>query len=125
MLILIVDDSAMVRRHVRATIEKLGHVVAEAADGSEALESIAKTRPSLVISDVNMAPMDGFTLLSKIRASFTREVLPVLMLTTEGDDKLKQRGKTAGANGWLVKPFDPGRLGDVVSHVLSSASQGR
>jgi two-component system, chemotaxis family, chemotaxis protein CheY len=124
-LILVVDDSAMVRRHVRITIEKLGHFVEEAADGTAALESIAKQRPSLVISDVNMAPMDGFTLLSKIRASFTREVLPVLMLTTEGGDELKARGKTAGANGWLVKPFDPNRLGDVVNHVLSSAGAGK
>jgi two-component system, chemotaxis family, chemotaxis protein CheY len=124
-LILVVDDSAMVRRHVRLTIEKLGHFVEEASDGTAALESIAKKRPALVISDVNMAPMDGFTLLSKIRATYTREVLPVLMLTTEGGDELKARGKTAGANGWLVKPFDPSRLGDVVNHVLSSAGAGK
>jgi two-component system chemotaxis response regulator CheY len=121
-LILVVDDSMMVRRHVRLTIEQLGYAVEEAADGTAALEAVARARPALIISDVNMAPMDGFTLLSKLRLQYTREVLPVLMLTTENDDALKARGKNAGANGWLVKPFDPQKLGDVVSHVLSKAA---
>jgi two-component system chemotaxis response regulator CheY len=100
----------------------MGFNVAEAADGTAALEALPSVRPVLVISDVNMAPMDGFGLLAGIRAKYTREALPVLMLTTEADDSMKARGKNAGANGWLVKPFDPVRLREVVQHVVAKAS---
>jgi two-component system chemotaxis response regulator CheY len=120
-MILVVDDSAMVRRYVRQELEKMGFNVAEAADGTAALEALPSVRPVLVISDVNMAPMDGFGLLAGIRAKYTREALPVLMLTTEADDSMKARGKNAGANGWLVKPFDPVRLREVVQHVVAKA----
>jgi two-component system chemotaxis response regulator CheY len=121
--ILIVDDSAMVRRYVRQALEKLGFDVVEAANGESALTQVKLALPALVISDVNMAPMDGFGLIAALRASYSRQQLPILMLTTEADDKMKQRGKEAGANGWLVKPFDPARMSAVVQHVLASSAR--
>ncbi len=119
--ILIVDDSSMVRRYVRKEMEALGYDVVEAGDGETALGKLASSKPALVISDVNMAPMNGFELIDAIRKRYTRQELPILMLTTEADDKMKARGKTAGANGWLVKPFDPVRMNAVVQHVLASS----
>jgi two-component system, chemotaxis family, chemotaxis protein CheY len=120
--ILIVDDSTMVRRYVRESLEALGFEVVEAADGESALTQVSRALPALVISDVNMAPMNGFELLAALRARYSRKELPILMLTTEADDKLKLRGKEVGANGWLVKPFDPARMSAVVQHLLASSA---
>ncbi|HEY6880072.1 MAG TPA: response regulator [Polyangiales bacterium] len=121
--ILIVDDSSMVRRHVRHALESLGFEVVEAADGESALAQAAQHNPALVISDVNMAPMNGFELIAALRARYSRSDLPILMLTTEADDAMKLRGKQVGANGWLVKPFDPERMSAVVQHVLASSAR--
>lgn len=121
--ILIVDDSAMVRRYVRQELEAQSYAVIEAINGPDALAKLAAQRPALVISDVNMAPMDGFELVKKIRESHARAVLPILMLTTEADDEQRAKGRAAGANGWLVKPFDPTRMGAVIKHLLSAGAQ--
>ncbi|MET0287750.1 MAG: response regulator [Polyangiales bacterium] len=121
--ILIVDDSSMVRRYVRQALEALSFEVIEAGDGETALGLVARHRPALVISDVNMAPMNGFELIDALRKRYTRQELPILMLTTEADDKMKARGKSAGANGWLVKPFDPQRMNAVVQHVLAVSTR--
>lgn len=117
--ILLVDDSVTARKHVRRELERHGHQVIEAVDGESALQLIVTASPSLVISDVNMSPMDGLTLLARIRKLFSARELPVLMLTTEVSDELKATGRAAGATGWLVKPFDPERMGAVIAHVLA------
>ncbi|HEY6878054.1 MAG TPA: response regulator [Polyangiales bacterium] len=121
--ILIVDDSVTARRIVRSALEARGYAVCEATDGEAALVALEKAVPALVISDVNMGPMDGLTLLSKIRLRFSPKQLPVLMLTTEAGDDLKARGRAAGATGWLVKPFDAQRMGAVIAHVLAQQSE--
>ena len=118
--ILVVDDSTMVRRYVRQALEALGYEVREAANGVAALKSVAEERPALVISDVNMAPMNGFDLVRELRTRLSRAELPILMLTTEADDEMKSRGKQLGASGWLVKPFDPVRMSAVVQHLLEA-----
>lgn len=123
--ILVVDDSTMVRRYVRQALEALGYEVREAANGLAALKSVAEQRPALVISDVNMAPMNGFDLVRELRAQLSRAELPILMLTTEADDEMKARGKQLGASGWLVKPFDPVRMSAVIQHLLNTQSAAR
>ena len=123
--ILVVDDSTMVRRYVRQALEALGYEVREAPNGVAALKSVAEQQPSLVISDVNMAPMNGFDLVRELRTKLTRAELPILMLTTEADDEMKSRGKQLGASGWLVKPFDPVRMSAVVQHLLSTKPEPR
>ncbi|HEY6882230.1 MAG TPA: response regulator [Polyangiales bacterium] len=122
--VLIVDDSVTARRVVRRELERLGHHVVEASNGEDALVSLSQQAPALVISDVNMGPMDGLTLLANIRRTFSAAQLPVLMLTTEAGDDLKARGRVLGATGWLVKPFEPERMGAVITHVLTSRSRG-
>jgi two-component system chemotaxis response regulator CheY len=117
--ILIVDDSSMVRRYVRRALEGLGFDVREAADGASALRMVEECVPALLISDVNMAPMTGLELVEAVRRRHARDELPILMLTTEADDAMKQRGKQAGANGWLVKPFEPTRMSAVIQHLLA------
>jgi two-component system chemotaxis response regulator CheY len=62
--------------------------------------------------------MDGFTLIRSLRALSTYQKVPILVLTTESSDEMKAKGRAAGANGWLVKPFDPQRLTEVVRKVI-------
>jgi len=116
--ILAVDDSASMRQMVRYTLEGAGYEVVQAADGVEALD-LAKTRGvDLVLTDVNMPRMDGITLVKELRGLDTYKFTPMLVLTTESGPETKQRGKQAGATGWIVKPFNPDQLLATIARVL-------
>jgi two-component system chemotaxis response regulator CheY len=121
--ILIVDDSKMVRRMVRGALEEDRHQVVEAADGREALDLVSDARPDLVITDVNMPEMDGLTLIQELRRRPDADLLPILVLTTEAGENMKQRGRQAGATGWVVKPFDPVQLREVAACALRLRTQ--
>jgi two-component system, chemotaxis family, chemotaxis protein CheY len=115
--VLTVDDSRTMREMVSFTLKSAGYDVIEAADGQQAL-SVANTgRVDLVIADLNMPVMDGLTLIKRLRALPAYRTIPILMLTTESDDRKKQEGRTAGATGWIVKPFNPDKLISVVQKV--------
>jgi two-component system chemotaxis response regulator CheY len=116
--VLIVDDSPSIRRRVRAALEAGGHAVLEAADGATALVLLELNRADLVITDMNMDVMTGLELVERIRRRYSRQALPVLFLTTEAGDDMKARGRSVGADGWLVKPADADRLREVVGYVL-------
>ena len=116
--ILAVDDSASIRSMVSFTLKSAGYEVIEAVDGVDALAK-AKARPmNLVLTDQNMPRMDGLTLVRSLRLLPDYRSAPILILTTESGAYMKSQGKAAGATGWLVKPFDPQRLIDVVQKVL-------
>lgn len=116
--ILIVDDSPSLRRIVRAALECDGYEVSESEDGQQALAVLRDTSPGLVITDIHMPVMDGLSLIREIRALPPFRFMPVLVLTTETGEEMKQRGRAAGATGWIVKPFHPDQLRQVVSRVL-------
>ncbi len=116
--ILAVDDSASIRRMVSFTLQTAGYDVVEAVDGEDALAK-AKAQPmNLVLTDQNMPRMDGLTLVRSLRELPGYRTAPILILTTESGAEMKSRGKAAGATGWLVKPFDPQRLIDIVKKVI-------
>lgn len=116
--ILAVDDSTSMRQMVAFTLKGAGYEVTEAADGQQALD-IAKTRGfDMVLSDVNMPIMDGIELIKNLRALQTYKFTPILMLTTEAGTEKKMEGKSAGATGWIVKPFNPEQLLNTVNRVL-------
>ncbi|MBI3637809.1 MAG: response regulator [Candidatus Rokubacteria bacterium] len=119
--ILAVDDSCSMRSMVRGALEAAGHEVHEAGGGEEALQYLATGTVDLVISDLYMPGMDGLALLAQIRGMRQHRFTPVLVLTTENAEEMKQRGRAAGATGWLVKPFQPEQLRDVVARVLGAA----
>lgn len=123
--ILIVDDSPTLRRMLLKELTALGHEVVDAADGPTALDRLAGGGVELVISDVNMAPMDGFSLVSRIRMGYSREQLPILFFTTEASDAMKLRGRAAGANGWLTKPLIAEQLNRALSHLLKTRAGSR
>ena len=115
--VLAVDDSKTMRDMVAFTLKREGFEVVEAEDGMAALEKSASGSYDLVISDVNMPRMDGITLVGKLRENPSFRTTPILILTTEADQEKKAAGKAAGATGWIVKPFDPDQLVDVVRRV--------
>lgn len=117
-IILAVDDSASIRQMVSFTLKSAGYEVIEAVDGMDGLDK-AKTRSvNLILTDQNMPRMDGLTLIKNLRAIPQYKSTPILMLTTESSDAMKSQGRTAGATGWLVKPFDPQKLIEVVRKVI-------
>jgi two-component system chemotaxis response regulator CheY len=117
--ILVADDSRTVRTMVRGALEADNYYLVEVPDGRAALEASASVDADLVITDVNMPEMDGLTLVKELRARPAYRFTPILVLTTESGDDMKQRGREAGATGWLVKPFDAARLRQTVSQVLA------
>ncbi len=115
--VLTVDDSRTMRDMVTFTLKGAGYEVVEAADGQQALTVIAAHKVDLVITDLNMPVMDGLTLIRRLRAAPAHRTLPILMLTTESDESKKSEGRSAGATGWIVKPFNPDKLISVVQKV--------
>lgn len=116
--ILAVDDSASIRGMVAFTLKSAGYEVVEAVDGVDALTKAQAATMDLVLTDHNMPRMDGLTLVRSLRQLPAYRSAPILILTTESGVEMKSQGKAAGATGWLVKPFDPQRLVDVVGKVL-------
>ncbi|ALU90177.1 response regulator [Herbaspirillum huttiense] len=116
--ILAVDDSGSLRQMVVFSLKAAGYNVTEAVDGVDALEKAKTHTFDLVLTDQNMPRMDGLTLIRSLRELTSYARVPILMLTTEFSDEMKAKGKAAGANGWLVKPFDPQRLTEVVRKVI-------
>jgi two-component system chemotaxis response regulator CheY len=116
-LVLTVDDSRTIREMVSFTLKGIGFDVIEADDGQAALGLLNSHKPDLIISDVNMPNMDGFTFVSSVRQLPQFKATPILMLTTEYTEDKKNSGRSAGATGWIVKPFDPEKLIQVVQKI--------
>ncbi|MEQ1602678.1 MAG: response regulator [Methylophilaceae bacterium] len=116
--ILAVDDSGSLRQMVSYSLEAAGYNVVQAVDGKDGLKKAKDKTVDLVLTDQNMPFMDGLTLIKSLRGLTSYQKVPILMLTTESSDEMKAKGKAAGANGWLVKPFDPKRLIEVVNKVI-------
>jgi two-component system, chemotaxis family, chemotaxis protein CheY len=116
--ILAVDDSASMRKMVSFTLTGAGFKVVEAIDGQDAFEKAQEQCFDLVLTDQNMPRMDGLGLTKKLREHPNFKSTPILILTTESSDQMKQAGRAAGASGWLVKPFDPNRLIEIIQKVI-------
>lgn len=116
--ILTVDDSLSIRQMVTFTLKSAGYNVIEATDGVDGLEKAKAKAVDLILTDQNMPRMDGLTLIKNLRGMPQYAKTPILMLTTESSDAMKAQGRAAGATGWLVKPFDPQKLIEVVRKVI-------
>ena len=116
--ILLVDDSASIRQVAGIALRRAGYETVEAANGKEALGLLDGNKLNLIISDVNMPVMNGIEFLKAVKAHPTSKFTPVVMLTTEAGDDLKQQGRAAGAKAWIVKPFQPQTLLDAVAKLI-------
>jgi two-component system, chemotaxis family, chemotaxis protein CheY len=116
--IMIVDDSTSLRQVVSITLKGAGYEVLEARDGQDALSKLTGQKIHLIISDVNMPVMDGFSFVLAAKQIAAYRFTPVIMLTTEAQESKKQEGKEAGAKAWMVKPFQPGQMLSAVSRLI-------
>jgi len=98
------------RDMLRMTLEDAGYKVIQGIDGLDGLEVLRNSKPDVIITDINMPKLDGFGFIEAVRHELNRRSIPILVLTTEYDAEKKKRGRTAGATGWIVKPFDPEKL---------------
>ena len=116
--ILTVDDSASMRYMVIFSLKEAGYEVIEASGGDEALRKLDNDQLHMIIVDQNMPKMDGITLIREIRARQDYKTVPIIMLSSESNAEIMKKGQEAGATRWIVKPFIPKQLVDVVQKVL-------
>lgn len=116
--ILTVDDSRSLRQILGNILKSAGYAVVEAEDGIAGLELAQKQVFDLVLTDQIMPGMDGLMLIENLRTLPDYESTPILMLTSVTDNDMKQRGRAAGATGWMIKPIDPERLLLVLDGVI-------
>jgi two-component system chemotaxis response regulator CheY len=116
--VLTVDDSATMRQLVKLTLTRSGYAVSEAEDGALGLKKASGEQFDLILSDINMPVMNGIEMLRGLRQLGQYKFTPIVLVTTESGLDRKQEGKSAGATGWIVKPFEPEQLLAVIAKVL-------
>jgi len=120
--VLVVDDDRVIQQLLQVNLELEGYdVVATAADGTEALDKIAKLKPDIVILDVMMPKMDGLEVCRRLRADPKTARIPVILLSARAQDLDIREGLDIGASAYLTKPFDPVELLQVVGRLSSGA----
>ncbi len=117
--VLAVDDSRTIREMLTSCLTSAGCEVVVAQDGVEGLERLSGAQPDVVITDINMPRMNGFEFISAVRSGEQNRHVPILVLTTESADDLKHRARSAGATGWIVKPFDELKLISAIRRVAT------
>lgn len=116
--IMVVDDSPSLRQVVNIALKGAGYDVIEACDGKDALLKLDGKKINLIISDVNMPNMNGIDMVKEIKQRAEYKFTPIIMLTTESQEAMKQAGKEAGVKAWVVKPFKPDQMLDAVSKLV-------
>ena len=122
--VLVIDDEAPIRLLCRVNLAASGMDVLEAEDGRSGLELARKERPDLVLLDVMMPGVDGWTVARELAADEDTRDIPVVFLTARADAADKRLGEQLGGVGYVVKPFDPVSIGDFVERVLSRIERG-
>lgn len=119
--VLTIDDSRTMQGMLRKALEEAGCDVIQGADGIDGLDVLrgANPPPNVVITDINMPRMDGFEVIETIRTMNQFKHLPIIVLTTESDPEKKARARTAGATGWIVKPFSSESLVAAIRRVTA------
>ncbi len=123
-LVLLVDDERSIRTICRVNLEGDGLAVEEAANGAEALAEIKRERPSLVLLDVMMPELDGWSVAEQLATDAGTRDLPVVFLSARAAQEDRARAQELGAVGYIVKPFDPIELGGLVRDVLERIARG-
>lgn len=115
--ILTVDDSASMRMLLKASLTAQGFQIETANDGQHGLDRMHEVKPDLLITDINMPVMDGFELIEAVRSDNSFRGVPILVLSTEFSEDKKARARSAGATGWITKPFDATKLASAIRKV--------
>ena len=118
-LVLTVDDSRTMRDMLRLALSSAGYRVIEAVDGVDGLARLEGEQPDVIVTDINMPRLDGLGFIEEVRRDGRHRATPILVLTTESSVDKKARARSAGATGWIVKPFDPAKLVDALRRVAA------
>jgi two-component system cell cycle response regulator DivK len=116
--ILYVEDNLDNRTLVRRILTAEGYTLIEAADATQALEILKTTRPDLILMDINMPDMDGYSLTAKIKETPRFETTPIIALTANVMRGDRERSLEAGCDGYIQKPIDIDKLSDQIEHFL-------
>lgn len=116
--ILIVDDSESIREVVIFTLENAGYMVSSAIDGQDALKHLNGQHLDMILTDLHMPNMDGIGLIREVRKLDKYKYIPILYLTTESQQSIKNEARQAGATGWIVKPFMPEKLIAAIGKII-------
>ena len=117
--VLVVDDSATMRRMVISSLRSIAQIsFQEAANGLEAIERVAIGSIDLMILDLNMPDMHGMEVVAFVRKNATFSRVPIIVLTTRGDEESRAGAIAAGATRYMTKPFDPAALAAEARRVL-------
>jgi len=117
--VLAVDDSRTMRNLLEVALTEAGFDVHLAEDGAHGLQRLSETAPDVVITDINMPRLDGFGFIEAVRRDHANRALPILVLTTESGADLKERARSSGATGWIVKPFHETKLIAAIERVTA------
>lgn len=121
---LLVDDELAIRTICRVNLEGDGLAVDEATDGAEALEAVKRERPSLVLLDVMMPGVDGWSVAAQLAEDAETRDIPIVFLSARAAYEDRLHAQELGAVGYVVKPFDPLELSGVVREVLGRVARG-
>ena len=122
--VLLVDDEPNILLSLQFLMKKAGYDVRTASDGEAALAEIARARPDIVLLDVMMPKLDGFSVCQRIRANPELSSLRVIMLTARGRDVEREKGLALGADDYITKPFSTKDAIERVAEVLARAKPG-
>lgn len=120
--ILVADDEEDIKAVVTLFLQSKGYEVISAFDGLSALDLAKMEHPDLILLDIMMPVVDGYEVCRRLKADETTRDIPVVMLSAMAQSESVEKGMSCGAADYVVKPFDPARLEEVVARVLSSAS---
>jgi DNA-binding response OmpR family regulator len=122
--VLVVDDERSIRMLCRVNLHASGMEVLEADDGEAGLEVARRERPDLILLDVMMPGLDGWCVARELAADKSTKDIPIIFVTARADPADRRRGEQLGGVGYVVKPFDPVGIGELVDDVLTRIERG-
>ena len=126
--VLIVDDSSSMRAVIKKTLKVSGFNVGQflmAGDGKEALKVLEGQWVDIILTDINMPNMNGIELLTEVKKDEMLKSIPVVMVTTEGSDKVMQESMRLGAQGYVKKPFRPEEIKGILNSIMGEEESGQ
>jgi len=122
--VLVVEDDPEINELVGAYVQIAGYDYAKALTGSQAVSMALSTHPALIVLDVMLPDFDGFEVVRRLKAESQTRSIPIVMLTALDREEYRQRGQSAGAVGYLTKPFDPDQLLAEIKRNIPAKSNG-
>jgi two-component system chemotaxis response regulator CheY len=113
----------MMREMLATVLRQAGFNVVQAEDGQRGIELLASANPEVIITDINMPRLDGYAFIEKVRSDHRHRATPIVVLSTESSAEKKTRAREAGATGWIVKPFGPELLVEVIEKLSMRGAQ--